>query len=258
MPQLCPIPKPKGWNDLPLYEKIGVYGRHMTAEHAKYVDKLIAKDIVKQLLGDTIEVGKVIRVLNGWRDLKRTDMNHNHIIKTAHASGWNINITNTTDYLRSLYQLREWNTAYQPKNEVQYSYLRPCFFIEEKIEDPITGNDGNCLVYMFRYIHGTRVSIGVGCDGNLNHYDENWNLILPPTIPTPTTPTTPIPIPKPKRLDDMLNMSHTLAQGFEFVRIDMFYGKNDTIYFSEFTFTPKAGKPVFPLHMEHEYGKLWT
>jgi hypothetical protein len=38
----------------------------------------------------------------------------------------------------------------------------------------------------------------------------------------------------------------------------MFVDDMDKVYFSEFTFTPRAGKPVFPMHLEKEYGKLWT
>jgi hypothetical protein len=56
----------------------------------------------------------------------------------------------------------------------------------------------------------------------------------------------------------MLKMSKKLAENFKFVRIDFFYDSEDKIYFSEFTFTPKAGKPVFPLHLEIDYGSKWT
>lgn len=246
-----PFIKPEGWSELALYEKIGVYARNLTDKHAKYVDKIRAKDLVNDILGDAIEVAKVVRVLDGWRDLKPEDLNPSHIIKSTHASGWNINITETTAYVDSLFQLRHWNGTFRsPIMEVQYSYIPPRFFIEEKIEDAVTKSKEQCLTYMFRFIHGTRMSIGVGFQGKTNHYDEDWNLILDPELS--------IDIPKPNRLSDMLKMSHTLAQGFEFVRIDMFYGNNDRIFFSEFTFTPKAGRPIFPLHLEKEYGKLWT
>lgn len=247
-----PFDKPEGWNELALYEKIAVYGQHLTTDHAKYVDKLQAKKIVKEKLGSAIEVARVVRVLGDWKDLRPEDLKTCYLIKSTHASGWNINITDTTDLLIAKYQLRQWNKIFRPSlsGEVQYCFLTPQFFIEEKIEDPITGKGGKCLAYMFRYIHNTIVSIGVQLDGKCNHYDQDWNLILEPELS--------FHIPKPDRLLDMLSMSQTLAQGFEFVRIDMFIDNNDKIYFSEFTFTPKAGKPVFPLHLEIEYGKLWT
>jgi hypothetical protein len=107
---------------------------------------------------------------------------------------------------------------------------------------------------MFRYVnYGELLSIGVGHYENqyqkTNHYDTDWNLILEPELD--------FVVPKPKKLDDMLRMSRKLAENFEFVRIDFFYDSEDKIYFSEFTFTPKAGKRVFPMSLELEYGKNW-
>lgn len=249
---ITPFTKPSNWNELALYEKIYVYGKNLTKDHAKYADKLQAKQIVKDLLGDNISVAKVVRVLHSWRDLQPEDLNPNHMLKSTHASGWNININVSTNVIQSMYQLRAWNCLFRPFDELQYSFIEPRFFIEEKIHDPVTGNGGQCLVYMFRYIHGTCISIGVGLgiDSKCNHFDADWNLILEPEIP--------LDIPKPSKLHEMLDMSSTLAQGFEFVRIDMFIDNKDKVYFSEFTFTPKAGKPIFPLHLEQEYGKLWT
>jgi hypothetical protein len=245
--------KPEGWKDLPMYEKIKIYSKHLTPQHAQYVDKLEAKKIVKDLLGDDIEVARVIRVLEQWNSLQPEDLNPRYMIKSSHASGWNINVTPKTNYKQSFNQLCKWNKLYRPIEEIQYSFLTPRFYVEEKIDDPIVGNDGNCLVYMFRYTYGQLISIGVGCSinnrMNNNHYDTDWNLILHPELP--------FYIPKPTRLQDMLKMSKILAQEFEFVRIDFFYDKNNKIYFSEFTFTPKAGKHVFPMHLEMEYGKLW-
>jgi hypothetical protein len=243
--------RPNGWNDLAMYEKISIYAKHMTPQHAKHVDKLQAKQIVKEILGDSIEVARVVRVLDNWRDLKVTDLNPQHILKSSHASGWNINITNNTSLIWSLRLLKEWNCQYRPDDEYQYRYLTPTFFLEEKIKDSVTG--GQCLTYMFRYIHGQLISIGVGYGHGTthicNHYDIYWNHVVEPEIP--------FVVPKPMKLEEMIQMSKTLAQGFEFVRIDMFVDDMDKVYFSEFTFTPKDGKPVFPMPLEKEYGKLW-
>ncbi len=252
IPTILCIPKPSNWSNLALYEKIGVYAQNLTKEHSKYIDKLEAKALVKEMLGERIEVAKVIRVLENWKDVKQEDFNCNHIIKSSHASGWNICIDKTTRVSNVQIQLCRWNKQYKPTEEKQYSFLTPRFFIEEKIKDSVLTDDENCIVYMFRYIHGRLISVaaGVGHNHLCNHYDNDWNLILAPEIP--------FDIPKPKRLYDMIQMSELLANGFEFVRIDFFIDKKDKIYFSEFTLTPKAGKPVFPLHLEEEYGKLWT
>lgn len=248
-----PIPKPNNWDTLPLYQKIQVYAQHLTREHAVYVDKLKAKKIVKEKLGDNIKVAKVVRVFDNWKSFNQEDLNPNHILKAAHASGWNLNIVPTTTVADARYHLSMWRGLFSANKEKQYSYLTPCSFIEEKLEDAVVGERGNCLVYMFRYIHGELISLGVGYNINkqqkMNHYDVQWNLVLPPELS--------FDVPRPKRLGDMLKMSKTLAEDFEFVRIDFFYDKYDDIYFGEYTFTPKAGKPVFPEALEIEYGQLW-
>ena len=60
-----------------------------------------------------------------------------------------------------------------------------------------------------------------------------------------------------EKLDLMLKLAKKLSKPFEFVRIDFYIGENDLIYFSEFTFTPNAGKQVFTKDVEYMLGKLW-
>jgi hypothetical protein len=178
-----PFNKPEGWESLPLYEKIKIYGKNLTSQYAQYVDKLEAKQTVKSMLGNDIEVARVVRILDNWNSLQEADLNPLHIIKSSHASGWNINITENTNLICAMYKLKLWNRQYKPDLEIQYRYLNPRFFIEEKINDPIFGFTGNILVYMFRYVnYGELLSIGVGHNENgsqkTNHYDTKWNLIL--------------------------------------------------------------------------------
>jgi hypothetical protein len=248
------IPKPENWSSLALFEKIGVYGKSLTKEHSVYIDKLQAKKIVKDILGDKIEVANVVRVLGSRIDLTTEDLQKNYILKASHASGWNISLTASTNINHARMLLYTWSKQFRPTREVQYSFLTPGFFIEERIQDSVLGENESCIVYMFRYIHGKLISIGVGTgvgrENLCNHYDINWNLILDAEIP--------FHIPKPKQLDDMIQMSFVLAERFEFVRIDLFIDRSEKIYFSEFTLTPKAGSPVFPLQLEKEYGALWT
>ena len=69
------IPKPKNWNSLALYQKVRHYRNHLTTEHARFVDKIEAKKIVKEILGDEIEVAKIIRILDSPNDLCDSDIN---------------------------------------------------------------------------------------------------------------------------------------------------------------------------------------
>lgn len=61
---------------------------------------------------------------------------------------------------------------------------------------------------------------------------------------------------KPEEFDTIVKLAHKLSLPFEFVRIDFYIGI-DGIYFSEFTFTPKAGNQNFSDENELELGKYW-
>lgn len=102
---------------------------------------------------------------------------------------------------------------------------------------------------MIRCIYSKPISIGVKYKTVQNSYDIDWNL---------KTSAIKFDIPKPKCLSKLLRLCETLSARFEFVRLDFYIGKDDTIYFSEFTFTPNAGFQVFDIETETAQGLLWT
>jgi hypothetical protein len=139
--------------------------------------------------------------------------------------------------------LQTWNKTYS-KTERQYTYIKPRFFIEQKVNGPT----GNADVFMFRCIHGQPVSIGVKRGNIQNSYDINWNPFESIQIAN---------VVKPRHLDKMLCLARLLSSPFEFVRIDFYY-HGDIIYFSEFTFTPAAGAQFFPMVLEEKFGSMWV
>lgn len=245
----CTFPKPSGWGNLPMFKKIEIYGQYLTCKHAKYVDKLQAKKEVKKICGDELEVANVIRILKNPTDLKKEDLDTSHMIKSAHASGWNINIDSELNLENIIKKLNAWNITYNTNNEKQYGFINPRFFIEEKIEDNVLGKTGDALVYMIRCVHSKPISIGVKYKKVQNSYDINWNLTQQSQIP--------FSVPKPRKLQNMLDIATKLSCEFEFVRIDLYIGKNDIIYFSEYTFTPAGGHQVYDMTTEIQQGLLW-
>ena len=165
------------------------------------------------------------------------------MVKSSHGSGWNINIDTNTKVTKVIESLNKWNKIYS-HTERQYRYIKPMFFIEQKINGPI----GNADVFMFRCIHGEPVTIGVKRGSIQNSYDINWNPLTCINIQN---------IEKPFHLDKMLTLSRRLSSQFEFVRIDFYY-VNSLIYFSEFTFTPSNGSIVFPMNLENKFGSMWV
>lgn len=243
------IKKPENWMDLPMFKKIAYYGTQLTKDYAEYVDKLEAKIKVKEICGDDINVAKVIRILDSYDDIVGDDLNKKYIIKSSHGSGWNINVDESTTLDDVIKKLKSWNITYNSSRERQYAFIKPRFFIEEKICDSILGYTGYALVYMIRCVHSIPISIGVKYKKNQNSYDINWNLVMMPKIE--------FTISKPRCLQKLLKICKVMSSNFEFVRLDFYIGPNDTIYFSEFTFTPSGGFQVFDIETEMNQGLMW-
>ena len=227
---------------MPLYKKIQRYSAQLDERFAPYVDKIEAKNIVKNICGDDISVAPLIRILDSPVDFSEIDINVNNMVKATHGSGWNINIERNTNvnYVKKI--LQSWNKTYS-KTERQYTYIKPRFFIEQKVNGP----SGDADVFMFRCIHGQPVSIGVKRGNIQNSYDINWNPLSSLQISN---------VVKPPQLDKMLRLAKLLSSQFEFVRIDFYY-VGEIIYFSEFTFTPAAGAQFFPMVLEEQFGSMW-
>ncbi len=255
MISLISLKKPSNWNNLAFCQKIKYYGKNLTQEYAEYVDKLKAKDIVKKICGDEIEVSPVIKILKDIKDLKQEDLNINHIIKGSHGCKYNINIKENATLSECFKKLESFNIKYNPHgSESQYLYLQPSFFIEDKIDDFYVGKNGNATVFMIRCIYGKPVSIGITYTNQgsyMNNYYIDWK---------PIKEEIPIRIDIEDIREDvnkMIKLSCMLSQTFEFVRVDFYLSKDRKIYFSEFTFTPNAGSMVYPHHIERELGKSW-
>ena len=238
--------KPTNWTYMPLYEKIRYYCRVLTADYAPYVDKIYAKEIVKGICGDRIEVAKLIRILSDPNDISECDLSSNYIIKSAHGSGWNISTFKDVTIDSIIKCLEKWNRTYSI-SEIQYTFLKPRFYIEEKVNDIWSGISGNAQVFMFRCIHGSPITIGVKRDSIQNSYDINW-------IPLSRDS---FKLERPPQIDEMIELAKMLSAPFEFVRIDFYLSKDGRIYFSEFTFTPAGGNIVFSKHHELVLGRLW-
>lgn len=242
------IKKPNNWTDLEFHEKIKYFMTVITKDYSPYVDKLQAKMLVKEMCNE-INIAKVVRVLNGPDDILDSDINTNYIIKSSHASRWNINIKNNNMSKNEIIsKLKTFYKHYNPKREPQYAHIEPCFFIEEKIDDKYVGTNGSAECYNFYCLNGKIQCIRIDSyrTENVNMYDPEWNLISENYMN--------IHYEKPKNYDNIVKYINALCAPFEFVRVDIFIAKNDVVYFSEFTFTPKGGKPlVIPIKFIDEW-----
>ena len=66
-----------------------------------------------------------------------------------------------------------------------------------------------------------------------------------------------MPVEKPKKFDDMIEIAKKLSEGFSHVRIDL-YNVDGKIYFGEMTFTNGSGfETIHPESADLMLGNLW-
>lgn len=240
--------KPENWNELPINQKIKIYGDSLTPDYAKFIDKIEAKKYIEENFGDKIKVAKLIRIIKSPKDINENDINPDHMLKSAHGCEWNINLSNPVTIKQIYKNLLSWNKQYKPDKEIQYSYLTPRFFIEEKVNDKYFGNNFNgAIVYMFQCINGEPITIRIRNHNKRNSWYINKTLIEEKQFD----------IDLPDCIDTMIEYAKLLSKPFEFVRIDFYLDTNNDIYFSEFTFTPSGGHAIYSPEVELELGKLW-
>ena len=238
--------KPPDWQTLPLYKKVALYGQSLNKSHAQYVNKIDVKPTVLALTHNKIKVAPLVRILASCHDIRQSDINPNHILKAAHGSGWCIDLATHTDVKQIERSLISWNRIYST-TEVQYTFLKPRFFIEEKIHCKYSGKTGKAHDIKVHCINGIPQFLLVRKDQKLrNYYDINWNPIMPLEYE----------FEKPANFGEILDLCIILSKPFPYVRIDLYMGI-DGIYFSEYTFTPHGGKQRLSDEVEYKYGKLW-
>ncbi len=243
---------------MPLFEKITYYKTQITVDYAPFVDKLDAKQIVHVQSEGAVRTAPLIRELTSPTDIHESDMNPAWILKASHGCAWNLDLSGAT-VSEARRCLQEWNTHYRSAEEPHYSFLRPRFFIEEKITDtsPVYGEratPGKAGVYMIRCVKGKPICISYKWGTQQNTYDPTWKLMKKPELEEP--------LPPPAQLTEMLRIAEKLARPFELARIDLYIGRDsqrptEGIYFSEYTFTPAGGNMFFPYPLEKQLGRLW-
>ena len=245
-----------------LCDKISYTFPLFTEAFAPYVDKLEAKKIVKEMMGDEVEVPKVIRVLADFNDFTEADINPLHMLKCTHASSRNIIFYPTVKYnVKWVLQMidKYKKPFYTHHNEMQYKYVEPRFFLEEKVVDYGNDSQGNAVTFMFYCIGGVARTL-IMMDKKLDryrHFTVNEDTSIK-QIAIENQVYHAFILPSNETMTKMVKAAGKLSQPFEFVRVDFYLGLDEKIYFSEFTFTPHSGEQIYSDEYELELGKLWV
>jgi hypothetical protein len=246
--------KPDNWSQLPMYKKITYSLPFITAEQAKYVDKIEVKNLVK----GKIETARIVRILDGPEDIYLKDLNVDWIIKSSHASGQNIFALNDIEQIKK--QLRTFNTTYVEcgVSEPHYKFIQPRLFIEERIDDYQLGKYAPAITFQLYCIHGVPYTFSLL---NTKGYRVKHFFVESGSIRDMYPGKDPMynfEIPTSDIVEKMLTLAGDLSSPFEFVRMDFYLSRKQTIYLSEFTFSPNAGRMYFSEDVERQLGKLWV
>lgn len=220
-----------------------------------FTDKYAVRAHVASMLGEEYLV-KLIWSGDDPHTIPFDRLPTEYVLKPSHAAGQVIIVKGELDREEITCQASDWlaNDYYWHGREAQYYGIPPRILIEEYLAN----EDGSPpLDYKFYCFNGTPEHILVR---NHTHdiysvFDLAWNLL---DISNSCLKREPQPwVPKPIKLDEMLELSTKLSTGFGYVRVD-FYNVQGRVYFGELTFTPAGGLIQYdPEFWDLKLGEKW-
>lgn len=201
------------------------------------IDKYEVKNYMR-CMGKEDLCSKLYGVYNRPEDINWEKFPEQFVVKCTHGCNYNIICRDKQKFntANAEKQLAEWlKEDYWVKHaETQYRFIHKRIIVEEYLGD-------NLIAYRFCCFQGEPKFIYVQPDEEdknyIDYFDLDWKNLdyrWEGWTPNPASP------PKPRMLNDMLEIAGELSRGFPFVRIDL-YEVGERIYFSEFTFVPAGG-----------------
>lgn len=205
------------------------------------VDKYHVRKFVKEKIGEEYLI-PLVGVYDGLSELDFSKLPNQFVLKATHDSGSVIvckdkSKLNIKEVQKKLNKSLKTNFYYRHR-EWTYKNLKPRIICEKYMEDR---SDRDLKDYKVFCFNGEPQIIQVDFDRFTSHkrnlYDLNWNYL---SVEYKCSTDENVKIQKPKKLEEMLDLSRTLAEKLTFIRID-FYSINNKLYFGEMTFYPEAG-----------------
>jgi hypothetical protein len=230
-------------------------------EYTKMVDKVAAKDYVREKIGDKYII-PTLGVYNSVEEINWDELPNRFVLKCAHDSGGivickdktTLNIKAAKEKLKKglsrsyFYQNREWPYKNVPRRIIAEK------FITNGYDDDLTDFKFYCFDGEPRYC---QVIADRNTKETIDFFDMDWvhqdfcglNPVCGPAAK---------PAAKPQGFETMKRIARELAKDTQFVRVDM-YAVNETTYFGELTFYPASGMGVFtPDSANFDLGALLT
>lgn len=225
-------------------------------EFTQMVDKIEVKDYVASIIGEKY----IIRTLGVWDRIEDIDWNgfpQSFVLKNSGDSGGVVVCKDKSklDISKAIKKLTSCKGGNYIKYNKEYPYLNVNNrFIAEEYKEDESGLE--LKDYKFFCFNGEPKMIFVASDRQIgatkfDFYDLEWNhLNLRQEYPN-----NPNGIPKPKNLDEMLEVARKLSKGFPHIRVDL-YNCDGEIYFGELTFFHNSGTfPWYPEEWDYKMGE---
>ncbi len=207
-------------------------------EYTTLVDKYTAKCVVGQKIGNQ----HIVPLLGSWDNAKQIDFDNlpiSFVLKCNHDQGSVILVQDKNKLDRAI-TIKTLNrklkhNAYFGTREYPYKNIKPKVFAEKYLGKDIIDYKFYCFDGEPKFLYCGQ---GLTEDHSLkiDFFDLEWNL-----MPFYRTDYHRLgQIPKPMRLNEMIDIARILSEDIPFVRIDLFE-VDGQVYFSEFTLCPASG-----------------
>lgn len=222
-------------------------------------DKYAVRDWVSERIGDQYLI-PLVGVFEDARDIDLDSLPDGFAVKATHGSGWNLIVHDKKqlDWTAETHRLNDWlaSSYYPYLREWQYRDIRPRLVIEELMLDEHGRIPSDYKLLCLTGAEAQTIIVEVDLDRHTRHsrnmYDLDWNR-LPFRL---TYPASDEHVPRPDRLDEMVEVARSLSRGFPFVRVDL-YSTAEGLRFGELTLTPDGGGGRFePPEWDRRLGDL--
>lgn len=223
---------------------------------SQLVDKYAAREFVEERVGSQY-LNTLYGVYYRTADVDFDALPEKFVIKGAHGYNFNLLVPDKSkiNKLRARYLMRKWmskNQYYRGGLEWAYKNVRPKIIAEKFLVE-----EGKPSISDFKYFffNGKPKFIQIDMDRSEQHVrsyvDMNWEPLEFETIGIRKHQG---PIEIPRNHLEMTEVATKLAQGFPFVRVDL-YNLQGQIIFGELTFYPTDGRMEFyPDHFNRIIG----
>ena len=211
------------------------------------VDKYRVREFVQQRVGDEVKLVPLIGVWDSFDDIDFEIFPDRFVLKTNHGSGMNILVEDKTKFNieEARKKIDRWlkvNYALQGNFEMQYRDVKPKIIAEEYLDELGSGLLNN---YKFLCFGGKAYYCNVVAYTEVVPIHKGYEALFDAEgneveVSGSSYEGFPNGFSLPEQYRDLIKAAEKLANGFSFVRVDLYLIKGE-IYFGELTFTPKNG-----------------